>query len=164
LHHIVAWSSDNSSTKSHEDRPRGSRGSPHPTGLNRKGVVKQANLAYRRISSRLAISSPDEFLVIARRLRRQRLAARAVASLFHEPVAQHSSIDPPGFCRCPCVAGVDPSVTGSAMAALPVAARWTSRRQVDLQFQDVVSGYTIKTCDMPEERLTTASDCVSKTL
>jgi len=26
-------------------------------------VVKQANLAYRRISSRLAISSPDEFLV-----------------------------------------------------------------------------------------------------
>jgi len=26
-------------------------------------VVKQANLAYRRISSRLAISSPDEFLL-----------------------------------------------------------------------------------------------------
>ena len=30
-------------TKNHEDR---SRGSPPPQGLNRKGVVKQANLAY----------------------------------------------------------------------------------------------------------------------
>ena len=46
LHHIVAWPSCNSPTKiSNEDRPRGS---PHPRGLNRKGVVKQANLAYRR--------------------------------------------------------------------------------------------------------------------
>ena len=36
--HIVAWPSDNSPTKNHEDR---SRGSPPPRGLNRKGVVKQ---------------------------------------------------------------------------------------------------------------------------
>jgi len=47
LHHIVAWPSGNSPNKNHEDRPRGS---PPPRGLNRKGVVKQANLAYRRIS------------------------------------------------------------------------------------------------------------------
>jgi len=31
--------------------------------VKQEGVVKQANLAYRRISSRLAISYPDEFLV-----------------------------------------------------------------------------------------------------
>jgi len=43
LHHIVAWPSGNSTTKNHEDRPRGS---PLHRGLNRKGVVKQANLAY----------------------------------------------------------------------------------------------------------------------
>jgi len=46
LHLIVNWPSSNSSTKNHEDRPRGS---PPPRGLNKKGVVKQANLAYRRI-------------------------------------------------------------------------------------------------------------------
>jgi len=56
LHRIVAWPSGNSSTKNHEDRPR---------GLNRKEVhVKQANLAYIAayiIKSRLALSSRDEF-------------------------------------------------------------------------------------------------------
>jgi len=60
LHHIVAWQSGNSPTKNHEDRPRGS---PPLTGWNRNRVVKQANLAYRRISTCLAISSPHEFLV-----------------------------------------------------------------------------------------------------
>jgi len=49
LHYIVAWPSGNSSTKNHEDRPRGS---PPPKGLNRWSN-----------RPRLAISSPDEFLV-----------------------------------------------------------------------------------------------------
>ena len=48
LHHIVAWPSGNSPTKTHKDRPRRST---HPRWLNRKGVIKQA------------ISSSDEFLV-----------------------------------------------------------------------------------------------------
>ena len=38
--------------------------------------------------------------------RRQRAACiAAVTSLFHDSVAQHSSIDRPGFCQCPRVAG-----------------------------------------------------------
>ena len=58
----LAWPSGNSSTKNHEDRPRGS---PPSERVKQEGVIKQANLAYRRISSHLAISSPDEFLVYA---------------------------------------------------------------------------------------------------
>ena len=54
LHHIVAWPSGNSSTKNHEDRPR-----DHP-----QESVKQEGGGQTGIKSRLAISSPDEFLVL----------------------------------------------------------------------------------------------------
>ena len=53
LNHIVAWPSGNSPTKNHEDLPR----------VKQEAGGQKANLAYRRISSRLAISSPDKFLV-----------------------------------------------------------------------------------------------------
>jgi len=43
LHYIVAWPSGNSLTKNHEGRLRGS---PAQREINRKGVVKQVNLAY----------------------------------------------------------------------------------------------------------------------
>ena len=80
---IVAWPANghhgNSSTKNHEDRPT-PRGSPPPRELNRKRVVKQANLAYRRISSRLAISSPGEFLVFALVKRISRTSATSVCN------------------------------------------------------------------------------------
>jgi len=58
LYHIVAWPSATHPSKlTIEDRPRGS--SPPPRGLNRKGVIKQANSHVW-----LSFSSPSEFLVI----------------------------------------------------------------------------------------------------
>jgi len=74
LHRSVAWPSGNSPTKNHEDHPRGS---PPTRGLNRKGVVKQANshvwlshllmsflllLSYIVISSCVATVSTAELL------------------------------------------------------------------------------------------------------
>ena len=57
-YHIVAWPSATHPSKlTIEDRPRGS--SPPPRGLNRKGVIKQANSHVW-----LSFSSPSEFLVI----------------------------------------------------------------------------------------------------
>jgi len=61
LHHILAWPPGNSPTKNHEDCRRGSPLRANLSNrrvavrlledsqINRKGVVKQANLTYRRI-------------------------------------------------------------------------------------------------------------------
>ena len=52
--------------------------------------------------------------------------------------------------------------TWSTHPALPVAARWMSRRKVDLQFQKFVSRYTLsKPRDVPEDRLMAADDYVN---